>query len=187
MALKRGIDVLVEVDTPGHTASISASHPEHIACNDASPWGDYSAEPPAGQLRIASSATTNFTASLLGAVAKTLPSTMFSTGGDEVNLKCYTKDAQTQAELKKSGKTIEQALDTFTSATHGALVAEGKVPVVWEGRSTDIYPARCICSDGGLLLEMVLDFNVTLHKDTIVMFVRVHLSILGPRLTCEWR
>ncbi|KZP19300.1 glycoside hydrolase family 20 protein [Athelia psychrophila] len=145
----RGIDVLVEVDTPGHTASISASHPEHIACNDASPWGDYSAEPPAGQLRIASSATTNFTASLLGAVAKTLPSTMFSTGGDEVNLKCYTKDAQTQAELKKSGKTIEQALDTFTSATHGALVAEGKVPVVWE--------------------EMVLDFNVTLHKDTIVM------------------
>ena len=61
------------------------------------------------------------------------PSTLFSTGGDELNTNCYTAVAQTQADLKKAGKTLEQALDTFTQATHKAIKAQGKTPVVWEG------------------------------------------------------
>ncbi|PPQ70615.1 hypothetical protein CVT25_011981 [Psilocybe cyanescens] len=145
----RGIDVLVEIDTPGHTAIISTSHPEHIACAQATPWESFANEPPAGQLRLASAATTNFTASLITSIAKTLPSTLFSTGGDELNVNCYTQDSQTQTDLKASGKTLEQALDTFTQATHGALKAIGKTPVVWE--------------------EMALEHNVTLSNQTVVM------------------
>ncbi|KAF8964336.1 N-acetylhexosaminidase [Flammula alnicola] len=148
----RGIDVLWyehEIDTPGHTAVISTSHPEHIACAQAMPWENFANEPPAGQLRLASPATANFTASLISSIARTLPSTMFSTGGDELNVNCYTQDAQTQAELQQSGKTLEQALDTFTQTTHGALKAIGKTPVVWE--------------------EMALDHNVTLSNETIIM------------------
>lgn len=138
--------MLVEIDTPGHTAIIAESHPEHIACREATPWGDFAAEPPAGQLRLASAATTNFTASLLSAVAKVLPSKLFSTGGDELNTHCYDEDAPTQADLKSSGKTLEQALDTFTQATHGALIAEGKTPVVWEGSSShhSIFPCSYV-------------------------------------------
>jgi len=34
---------MVEIDTPGHTAIISKSHPEHIACPEASPWSDFAA------------------------------------------------------------------------------------------------------------------------------------------------
>lgn len=90
-------------------------------------------EPPAGQLRLASAATTQFTAKLISAIAKNLPSTLFSTGGDELNTNCYTKDAQTQADLKGSGRTLEQALNVFTQATHKSLTDLGKVPVVWEG------------------------------------------------------
>lgn len=118
---------------PGHTAAVSASHPEHVACNDGSPWGDFAAQPPAGQLRLASSSTTNFVVGLLSAVAKVLPSKLFSTGGDELNTNCYAKDSQTQSELRDRGITLEQALDIFTRATHNALVREGKTPVVWEG------------------------------------------------------
>ena len=59
------------------------------------------------------------------------PSTMFSTGGDEINARCYADDAQTQRDL--NGQTLEQALDAFTQATHGALKNLGKTPVVWEG------------------------------------------------------
>lgn len=92
-------------------------------------------EPPAGQLRVASSETTSFTASLLAAVAKMFPSTLFSTGGDEINANCYAQDTETQKELNATGKTFEEALDTFTQATHKALIAEGKTPVVWEGES----------------------------------------------------
>jgi hexosaminidase len=145
----RGIDVLVEIDTPGHTAIISTSHPEHVACAEATPWENFANEPPAGQLRLASAATANFTASLISSIAKTLPSTMFSTGGDELNVNCYTQDAQTQAELTATGRTLEQALNVFTQTTHGALKAIGKTPVVWE--------------------EMVLVHNVTLSESTIVM------------------
>ncbi|KAJ7863518.1 beta-hexosaminidase [Mycena olivaceomarginata] len=123
-AASHGIDVLMEIDSPGHTAIIAESHPEHIACPLASPWSTFANEPPAGQLRLA-------------------------TGGDELNTECYTKDAQTQADLKKAGKNLEQALDTFTQATHGALAKLGKTAVVWE--------------------EMVLDHNLTLSNNTLIM------------------
>ncbi|KAJ7465078.1 glycoside hydrolase family 20 protein, partial [Mycena latifolia] len=148
-AAARGIDVLMEIDTPGHTAIIAASHPELVACSQASPWSTFANEPPAGQLRLATPAAINFTANLFTAAAKVLPSKYFSTGGDELNTACYAQDAETQMDLKKSGQTLEQALNTFTQATHGALATLGKTPVVWE--------------------EMVLEHNLTLSKDTVVM------------------
>ncbi|OSC97997.1 glycoside hydrolase family 20 protein [Trametes coccinea BRFM310] len=145
----RGIDVMIEIDTPGHTAIISAAHPEHVACAEASPWTTFANEPPAGQLRLASAATTNFTAGLLASVARMFPSAIMSTGGDELNTECYVQDPETQADLKATGRSLEQALDVFTQKTHAAIRAEGKTPAVWE--------------------EMVLDHNVTLGNDTIVL------------------
>jgi len=148
-AAARGIDVIVEIDTPGHTAAISSSHPEYVACNQASPWADYANEPPAGQLRLASPAVITFISDVIDAVSSSLPGKYFSTGGDEINTYCYQQDAETQADLKQSGQTFEQALNSFTQHTHGVLAKNGKTPVVWE--------------------EMVLEHNVTLSKDTIVM------------------
>jgi hexosaminidase len=66
-------------------------------------------------------------------MAKMMPSKLFSTGGDELNTNCYVNDSQTQADLHGSGRTLEQALDFFIQATHRAIIAEGKTPVVWEG------------------------------------------------------
>jgi hexosaminidase len=145
----RGIDVLMEIDTPGHTAIIGATYPEYVACFDATPWADFANEPPAGQLRFALPEVMNFTASLLADVAQTLPSYYFSTGGDELNTNCYTEDYITQQQLNSTGTTLNDALDTFTQTTHSALIAQGKTPVVWE--------------------EMVLDWNITLSNETIVM------------------
>lgn len=34
-------EITQEIDTPGHTAIISESHPEHVACAQASPWADF--------------------------------------------------------------------------------------------------------------------------------------------------
>ncbi|KAI0265648.1 N-acetylhexosaminidase [Gloeopeniophorella convolvens] len=138
-----------EIDMPGHTSVISASHPEHVACAEATPWSSFAAEPPAGQLRLATPATITFTKGLVTAVAKMFPSTLFSTGGDEVNTPCYAQDAETQAALGASGQSLAQALTAFADTMHDALRGEGKTPVVWE--------------------EMVLDYNVTLKNDTVVM------------------
>ncbi|EKM49790.1 glycoside hydrolase family 20 protein [Phanerochaete carnosa HHB-10118-sp] len=148
-AAQRGIDVLPEIDTPGHTSIIAESHPEYVACFVSSPWSEYAGEPPSGQLRFASPATRNFTAELLASTATMFPSSLFSTGGDELNVPCYTADNETQAILNATGETLYQALDTFTQSTHGALRGIGKTPVVWE--------------------EMVLDYNTTLGNDTVVM------------------
>ncbi|TFK34865.1 beta-hexosaminidase [Crucibulum laeve] len=136
-AAARGIDVMAEIDTPGHTSIIHKSHPEHVACFEASPWSQFA------------NATTNFTASLLSAASSMFPSKLFSTGGDELNTNCYDKDAETQTELNEQGKTLEQALDTFTQASHAALKKAGKRAVVWQ--------------------EMVLDHQVTLANDTVIL------------------
>ncbi|KAI0326228.1 N-acetylhexosaminidase [Cubamyces sp. BRFM 1775] len=145
----RGIDVMVEIDTPGHTAIISQAHPDYVACAQATPWASYANEPPAGQLRFADSKVTSYIAELFTAVTAMFPSKLFSTGGDELNTNCYSIDQPTQDSLKASGRTLEQALDVFTQETHKALEVKGKTPVVWE--------------------EMVLDHNVTLSKDTRVL------------------
>ncbi|KAF9068588.1 N-acetylhexosaminidase [Rhodocollybia butyracea] len=138
-AAARGIDVLPEVDTPGHTTSIAEAFPEHIACAFATPWASFANEPPAGQLRFANADTANFTASLISSISSRFP----------VNMPCYTADEQTQADLNATGKTFNQALDTFMQGNHAVLESSGKTPVVWE--------------------EMVLEFNLTLSNETIVM------------------
>ena len=40
-AKQRGIDVMAEIDTPGHTSVISKAFPEHIACPEATPWSQF--------------------------------------------------------------------------------------------------------------------------------------------------
>ena len=149
MIFQRGIDVIAEIDTPGHTSIIFKSFPEHIACPEASPWTTYANEPPAGQLRLASPETVKFTTGLLVNAAKLFPGSYFSTGGDEINVKCYADDTPTQQALAASGKTLEQALDDFTQAGHKALKDIGKTAVVWQ--------------------EMALSHHVTLDNDTIIM------------------
>ena len=123
--------------------------PEHIACPEASPWATYANEPPAGQLRLASPDTIQFTTGLLVNAAELFSGNYFNTGGDEINAQCYADDPETQEALAASGKTFEQALDDFTQAEHEALKGVGKTPVVWE--------------------EMVLSHQVTLANDTVIM------------------
>ncbi|KAJ8081134.1 Glucosamine-6-phosphate isomerase (Glucosamine-6-phosphate deaminase) (GNPDA) (GlcN6P deaminase) [Marasmius tenuissimus] len=149
-AAARGIDVLAEIDTPGHTSIIHNVFPEHIACHEKTPWATYANEPPAGQLRLASPETVNFTASLIDAAASLFQSKLFSTGGDEVNQKCYQEDPETQEQLGASGKTLEGALGDFVGATHEVLHAQGKSAVVWQ--------------------EMVLDHTeVKLRNDSVIL------------------
>ncbi|KII91043.1 glycoside hydrolase family 20 protein [Plicaturopsis crispa FD-325 SS-3] len=148
-AAARGVDVVLEIDAPGHSAVISTSHPDYIACNQASPWADFANEPPAGQLRLASPVVTNFTGRVFSSIASAMPSKLFSTGGDELNLNCYTQDVETQRQLNGTGKTLEEALDLFMQALQTVLDGEGKTPVVKQ--------------------DMVLSHNVTLRNNTVVV------------------
>lgn len=130
---ERGIDVMLEIDTPGHTTAIGAAHPDFIACFDAVPWSPFANEPPAGQLRITESAVVNFTTSLFEAVAGMVKSQYVSTGGDEINQACYDNDTVTQQGLITAGQTFEEVLSSFVVANHKVLESAGKTPTVWEG------------------------------------------------------
>ena len=44
-ANSRGIEILLEIDTPGHTAIIGEAYPDLIACKNKAPWIKYAAEP----------------------------------------------------------------------------------------------------------------------------------------------
>ena len=92
-----------------------------------------STEPPAGQLRLATPATLNFSVELISSVSTKFRSSLFSTGGDEVNTNCYAQDAQTQADLASSGMSLDEALNNFLLSTHAVVRAQGKTPIVKEG------------------------------------------------------
>ncbi|PVF96209.1 putative exochitinase [Serendipita vermifera] len=131
-AAARGIDVMLEIDTPGHTAVIRNAYPEYVACFEATPWPTYANEPPAGQLRLTEPEVIDFTKKLFKAAIRHTPGKYFSTGGDEINMRCYQEDPVVQASLNSTGRTMQQALATFTSDTHKTLLDNGKTPVVWQ-------------------------------------------------------
>lgn len=102
---QRGIDVLLEIDVPGHTASIHASHPEHIASANRVPFSKYAHQPPAGQLRFATDETTSWTKGLMGEVVDLIGdggSRYIGTGGDEVNVPCMVSQGLFGSALQSS-------------------------------------------------------------------------------------
>ena len=139
---------MVELDTPGHTAVLADYDPELIACREKVKWWEYAAEPPSGQIRIADEKATKFVGEVFAGVAKVFPGALFSTGGDEIVVKCYDEDEATQEALRARNLTLEQALADFVSSTHQVLRDHGKTPVVWE--------------------ELALNHDVNLGKDVIV-------------------
>ncbi|TBU57872.1 N-acetylhexosaminidase [Dichomitus squalens] len=148
-ANERGVDVVMELDSPGHTTAIGAAHPELIACAAKSPWASYASEPPAGQLRIASPATVEFAKTLFDSVASVLPSKMMSSGGDEVNLPCWEEDEETETDLAERNITIADALNDFVQAVQGVITSHGKTPFIKS--------------------DMVLTHNVPVVNDTVVV------------------
>lgn len=91
----------------------------------------------------------DFVRNLFKAAVEHTPGPFFSTGGDEINTRCYAVDDVVQGAFNKTGQTFEQALDNFTQKTHAALLESGKIPVVWQ--------------------EMVTDHQVKLDPRTVVL------------------
>ena len=81
--------MIVEIDIPGHTASIHHSRPELVMGYAKEPWEEFANEPPAGQLRFMDDGAKSLVVSLLERLGDLLPSPYFGTGGDEVNEKIY--------------------------------------------------------------------------------------------------
>ena len=136
----RGVQVYIEIDMPGHTASIQQSHPELLTSFNRKPWEEYSAQPPSGQLKLNNTAVTTFITTLLSnLLPRTKPfSPLFHLGGDEITATAYNMTVS----------EVRPFLQAFMSHACSLVHSHALTPVVWE--------------------EHILDYNLTLPRDTIV-------------------
>jgi hexosaminidase len=144
----QGIQLITEIDMPGHTSSIFHSLPSLIAAFNQYPnWATYAAEPPSGTLKLNSSAVTSFLDTLFAdLMPRVAPYTnYFHTGGDEVNLNAYALDDTVNS---SAVDVLQPLMQRFVSANHDRVRAAGLTPIVWE--------------------EMLLQWNLTLGGDVIV-------------------
>lgn len=146
-AITRGLEVIIEIDMPGHTTSIGFSHPELIAALDAKPWATYCAEPPCGSLKLNSPAVYDFLDKLFtDLLPRVTPySSYFHTGGDEVNVNTYLLDDTVNS---NDTAVLQPLIQKLVDRNHDQIRKAGLTPMVWE--------------------EMLLQWNLTLGSDVVV-------------------
>lgn len=144
----RGVEVYLEIDMPGHTASVHAAYPDLIKSYNRQPWPKFSAQPCAGQLKLDYQPVADFITTLLrDLLPRTAPfSSLFHLGGDEVNADAYD---MSPSELKPH---LQSFIDHAISVVH----SHSLIPIVWE--------------------EHILDFNLKLPSDTIVQIWRASMN-----------
>lgn len=143
-----GVQVVLEIDQPGHTASIWYSHPDLIAAHEILPnWDTYAAEPPSGTLKLNSTDVYDFLQTMFDDLLPRLDplSSHFHLGGDEVNKNAYNLDDTVRS---NDSAVLQPLMQKFMDRNMQQVTGAGFTPLVWE--------------------EMLLDWNLTLPKETIV-------------------
>ncbi|KAF2267430.1 hypothetical protein CC78DRAFT_512095 [Lojkania enalia] len=144
----QGVELITEIDMPGHTSSIWFSYPELITAFNVQPnWNTYAAEPPSGTLKLNSTAVNNFLETLFkDLLPRVLPySSYFHTGGDEVNKKAYETDETVQS---SDFAVLQPLMQKFIDRNHKHVRSYNLTPIVWE--------------------EMLLDWDLDLGPDVII-------------------
>lgn len=145
-AAQRGINVIVEIDMPGHQFMGVKDYPgDLIVCGDEKAYDQWGAEPPTGHLDIRKPAAATLMKDILTEIAAYLPSPYFSTGNDEVKSQCYGLQ-------KADEKGVDKLLAPFVDDVHSHLVALGKTPMVWEEAVLD-HPQTASRLKKGTLVE----------------------------------
>ncbi|OTA86768.1 glycoside hydrolase family 20 protein [Hypoxylon sp. CO27-5] len=146
-AIHRGIEVIFEIDTPGHFGVAALSHPDLITGWGATPWTTYCAEPPCGQLRLNESKVDPFLDTLMTDILPRVApySSYFHTGGDEVNFNEYNLDPSVGT---NDSAVIVPLIQNFIDKHHARVRKAGLVPMVWE--------------------EIPASYNVTIGDDVVV-------------------
>lgn len=145
--LYRGVEVYLEIDTPGHTGSIVHSHPDLITAYNQRPWRKYAQEPPSGQLKLNSPDVSSFIKTLLHDVLPRVSpyNTRFHIGGDELNTEAYNMDSTVNSSEKE---VIRPLLQKFVDDMLSLINSYSLTPHIWE--------------------ELLLEWDLTLPPNTII-------------------
>ena len=128
--LYHGVEVYLEIDLPGHTASIFHSYPDLITAYN-KPWDKYAQEPPSGQLKLNSPDVPPFLTTLFNDLLPRIQtySTHFHIGGDEINKEAYVLDPTVQSSSKA---VLQPLLQKFMNHILSLLESHSLTPIVWE-------------------------------------------------------
>ncbi|KAK4776555.1 hypothetical protein SAY86_005243 [Trapa natans] len=120
MKLSR-INVMAEVDVPGHAESWGKGYPDL--------WPSSSCREP---LDITKNFTFELISGILSDMRKIFPFELFHLGGDEVNTNCWTSTPHVKHWLQQHNMTAKQAYKYFVLKAQNIAISKDWTPVNWE-------------------------------------------------------
>lgn len=143
---ERGVQVILEIDMPGHVG-IDKAYPDLSVASNALPYSKYCSEPPCGSLRLNNTEVEQFLATLFDDLLPRLAqhTTYFHAGGDEYKAANSLLDPN----LQTGNMTIlKPMLQRFLNYSHELLRNHGFTRIMWD--------------------DLFSDWNMTIGKDTII-------------------
>ena len=129
-----GINVIPEIDIPGHARAIIAAYPELSTRPDttwqvATTWGMYNRQ---NNVLAPNNHTFAFLRNIFDELCKLFPSNYIHIGGDECSRLWWKTDPKTQDFIRQNGLKDEAALQTyFSNYVAGLLKEKGRKTVGW--------------------------------------------------------
>ncbi len=125
---KRNIEIIPEIDVPGHFKAAIENYP-YLSCTDQAGWGDHFSYPAC----LGKASTYTFIEDVLTEVAELFPSRYIHIGGDEVNKDEWKKCAKCQLAIRKNKLKDEHELQSyFNHHIEQFLAKKGKKLMGWD-------------------------------------------------------
>ncbi|CAL8125123.1 unnamed protein product [Prunus armeniaca] len=129
-AKTRGINVMAEVDVPGHAESWGAGYPNL--------WPSTSCKEP---LDVSKSSTFDVVSGILTDMRKIFPFELFHLGGDEVNTTCWSSTRHVKQWLQQHNMTTKDAYQYFVLKAQEIAISKNWTPVNWE-ETFNTFPTK---------------------------------------------
>ncbi|CAJ2669386.1 unnamed protein product [Trifolium pratense] len=126
----RGINVMAEIDVPGHAESWGAGYPDL--------WPSPSCREP---LDVSKNYTFDVISGILSDMRKIFPFELFHLGGDEVNTDCWRNTPHVKEWLQKHNMTTKDAYEYFVLKAQEIALSKNWSPVNWE-ETFNTFPSK---------------------------------------------
>ncbi|KAK4579020.1 hypothetical protein RGQ29_028903 [Quercus rubra] len=120
-AKARGINVMAEIDIPGHAESWGTGYPDL--------WPSTSCREP---LDVTKNFTFDVISGILTDMRKIFPFELFHLGGDEVNTDCWSSTPHVKQWLQDRNMTAKDAYKYFVLKAQEIAISKNWTPVNWE-------------------------------------------------------
>ena len=129
----RNVEIIPEIDVPGHSKALIASYP-FLCCVDSANFEVATGgKAPDNALCAGQETTYEFLDNVLAEVAALFPSQYLHIGGDECNKTNWRKCDDCQKVMRENGlKDVEELQSHFIQRVNKLVVAKGKTMIGWD-------------------------------------------------------